>query len=124
MFATTFAAVSQESIARSSPSYTSFQRITISGSIRSSRKSAAIASWTTRSPSSSSRFSSTSGSWVPPRAFTRASAAARGGRLPLDPVEPEQVADFLDVVDDVVELRRELVDVLAVERGHVLRVQE
>ena len=42
----------------------------------------------------------------------------------LDPVEPEQVADLLDVVDDVVELGRELVDVLAVERRHVLRVEE
>ena len=42
----------------------------------------------------------------------------------LDPVEPEQVADLLDVVDDVVELGRELVDVLPVERRHVLGVQQ
>ena len=115
----------------------SFQRITISGSIRSSRKSAAIASWTMRSPSSSSRFSSTS---APGRrgAPSAASARSRAARPPdedpalldgvprrrLDPVELEQVADLLDVVDDVVELGRELVDVLAVERRHVLRVQE
>ena len=45
-------------------------------------------------------------------------------RRRLDAVELEQVADLLDVVDDVVELGRELVDVLAVERRHVLRVQQ
>jgi hypothetical protein len=45
------------------------------------------------------------------------------GRL-LDAVEPEQVARLLDVVDDVVERGREFVDVRAVERGDVLRVEQ
>ena len=41
-----------------------------------------------------------------------------------DFVEPEQVGGVLDVVDDVVDRLGELVDVLAVERGDVLGVQE
>ena len=42
----------------------------------------------------------------------------------LDPVEAEQVRGLLDVIDDVVDLDREHVDVVAVERGQVLRVEE
>src|SRR6266508_4236959 len=41
-----------------------------------------------------------------------------------DPVQVEEFARLLDVVDDVVGGCRELVDVLAVERRHVLRVQQ
>src|SRR5919198_1525072 len=41
-----------------------------------------------------------------------------------DAVEFEEVGGLVDVVDDVVDRGRELVDVLAVERGHLLRVQE
>ena len=68
----------------------------------------------------------------------RASASARCSTAPtriralldrlagrrLDAVELEQVGRLLDVVDDVVDRRRELEDVLAVERRHVLGVQE
>src|SRR6188472_2614869 len=42
----------------------------------------------------------------------------------LDAVELEEVRRLLDVVDDVVDRRREPVDVLAVERRPVLRCQE
>ena len=41
----------------------------------------------------------------------------------LDPVEPEEVGDLLDEVDDVIQRRREGDDVLAVERRHERRVQ-
>ena len=49
------------------------------------------------------------------------------GNLPdqrLDAVEAEQVRCLLEVVDDIVDLGRELVDVLAVEWRQVLRVEE
>ena len=49
------------------------------------------------------------------------STAWRVGHL--DAVEAEQVGRLLEVVDDVVDLGRELVDVLAVERRQVLRVE-
>ena len=42
----------------------------------------------------------------------------------LDSVEAEHVRGLLEVVDDVVDLGRELEDVLAVEGGDVLRVEE
>src|SRR4029453_1597182 len=42
----------------------------------------------------------------------------------VDLVEPEQVRGMLDVVDDVVDLLCGLVDVLAVERGDVLGVEQ
>ena len=42
----------------------------------------------------------------------------------LDPVEAEEVGGLLQVVDDVVDLGRELEDVLAVEGRDVLRVEE
>ena len=45
-------------------------------------------------------------------------------RRHLDAVEAEQVGRLLEVVDDVVDLGREQVDVLAVERRDVLRVEE
>ena len=45
-------------------------------------------------------------------------------RRRLHAVELEQVAGLVDVVDDVVDRARQLVDVLAVERRDVLRVQE
>ena len=45
-------------------------------------------------------------------------------RRHLDAVEAEQVGGLLEVVDDVVDLGRELVDVLAVERRQVLRVEQ
>ena len=45
-------------------------------------------------------------------------------RRHLDAVEAEQVGRLLEVVDDVVDLGRELVDVLAVEGREVLGVQE
>ena len=48
-------------------------------------------------------------------------------RLPrrrLDAVELEQAGGLVHVVDDVVDRGRKLVDVLAVERRDVLRVQE
>ena len=48
----------------------------------------------------------------------------RLARRRLDAVELEQVGGLVHVVDDVVDARGELVDVLAVERGDVLRVQE
>ena len=116
----------------------SFQRITISGSMRSSRNSAASASRKTRSPSSSSDFSSTSALLDPGHPLQ---VRAREGELldrlhddrallhrvlrrQLDAVEAEQVGCLLEVVDDVVDLGREEVDVLAVERGQVLGVEE
>ncbi len=40
----------------------------------------------------------------------------------LDPVQPQEIGDLLDVVDDVVELGGEVVDVLAVERGDERRL--
>ncbi len=42
----------------------------------------------------------------------------------LDAVEAEQVGCLFEVVDHVVDLGRELVDVLAVERRQVLRVEQ
>ena len=45
-------------------------------------------------------------------------------RRQLDPVEAEEVGGLLEVVDDVVDLGRELEDVLAVEGRDVLRVEE
>ena len=116
----------------------SFQRITISGSMRSSRKSAASASRKTRSPSSSSDFSSTSVCLDPAhplqvgagerelldRLHDDRALLHRVPRRQLDAVEAEQVGRLLEVVDDVVDLGREEVDVLAVERGQVLGVEE
>ena len=116
----------------------SFQRITISGSMRSSRNSDASASRRTRSPWSSSDFSSTSACWTPRhplqvRARDRElldrldddrALLDRVPRRQLDAVEAEQVGRLLEVVDDVVDLGREHVDVLAVERRQVLGVEE
>ena len=116
----------------------SFQRITINGSMRSSRKSEASASRRTRSPWSSSDFSSTRAFWTPLHPLQ---VVARRGELldgldddralldsvagrHLDAVEAEQVGRLLEVVDDIVDLGCELVDVLAVERGQILGVEQ
>ena len=45
-------------------------------------------------------------------------------RRQLDAVEAEQVGGLLELVDDVVDLDREHVDVVAVERRQVLRVEQ
>ena len=124
-----FAAVSVESIASSSRSKMSFQRITIIGSIPVSNSDAS-ASRTMRSPSFSSRLISTV-KWrmslnVRRRGialFDLAAGLVQDARQllrllhrRLDPVQPEVVGDLLDEVDDVVERRGELEDVLAVDR--------
>ena len=91
-----------------------------------------------RSPSSSSRFSSTSASCdaahalevvagdreLLARADDDRALLDRVARRHLDAVQAEQVGRLLEVVDDVVDLGRELVDVLAVEGRQVLRVEQ
>ena len=114
----------------------SFQRITTIGSMPFA-KSEATASREIRSPSFSSRWISIR--WpsrsLKPRSPASASASSRqrrdqhlGERLRLlhrrlDLVEAEEVAGLLDVVDDVVDLGRQAVDVLAVERRDEGRVE-
>ena len=114
----------------------SFQRITIIGSIPRSN-SEASASRTMRSPSFSSRLISTVKWRMSPNVRSRGIAllTSRHGLVEdprqllrllhrrLDPVEPEEVGDLLDEVDDVVERRGERVDVLAVDRRDERRVQ-
>ena len=97
----------------------------------------ATASREIRSPSFSSRWISIR--WLSRSLKPRSPASAVGQLLAaadedvgerqrllhrrLDLVEAEEVGRLLDVVDDVVDLRREAVDVLAVERGHEGRVE-
>ena len=110
---------------------TSFQRITIRGSIPSSRKSAASPSRRIRSPSSSNCLScSTSASWTPTNPLRLSQATTRRSQAEtrsavcctaclvgeLDAVQAEQVGGLLQLVDDVVDLDREHVDVVPVER--------
>ena len=116
----------------------SFQRITIRGSIALSRKSAPSASRWMRSPSSSSCLTLNQcllhaahalevvagDRELLTRAHDHRALLDRVARRHLHPVQPEQVGRFLEVVDDVVDLGRQLVDVLAVEGRHVLGVQE
>ena len=116
----------------------SFQRMTISGSIRSSRNSEASASRRIWSPSSSSLLE------LDERLLHAAHALevlARDRELlagadddrallhgvargKLDAVQAEEIRGLLQVVDHVVDLGRELEDVLAVEGRDVLRVEE
>ena len=114
----------------------SFQRITTIGSIPCTN-SEASASRTLRSPSFSSRLISTVKWRMSPNVRSRGIAlfdlAARLVQDPrqllrlvhrrLDPVEPEVVRDLLDVVDDVVERRGEVEDVLALDRRDERRVE-
>src|SRR5881628_2057159 len=104
-----YAAVSVESIAFSSRSKMSFQRITTIGSIPDSN-SEAISPRTMRSASFSSRLTSTVCLLMSLYSRTRLIAAA------ISLVETEVVGHFLGVVNDVIDRRGEPQDVLAIDR--------
>jgi hypothetical protein len=129
------AAVSQASIACSIRSKMSFHRITTIGSIPLANSDAS-ASRVIRSPSFSSRLTSTSSwcrlpnSWSQSHGEVAASVPQHAAELlglvhgGLDVVQAEEVRSLLGVVHDVVERRRKRVHVLPVDRRRNLVVQE